>query len=220
MGSHRSRLLALAALAALALPGCLPIIVATPPMRVTGTLGSPVNGSRPRLRGAARGTIQPLGVLDVGGVRVLDAGLGWGVQGYFDYGEVVHGPVFEAGFFQPITDETRWFVMGRGQLLNRNGFGSYIDGFGAGLQVGAEFFGWSDSVSSLDCTSGTDGGYCGIGTAYGEGGIGLFVDLDIERVAGTQALSASLGLSFRIPASAHFGVAFTNPIHLIGALLR
>lgn len=196
----------------LILSGCLPIVFATPPMRVgVSGGGSYTSGyeateddleltpSVPSGLGthlSIEGAFMPLqlwGEQD----RILDLGLGYGFKMRSGALPNTHGPFVEIGT-----------LMHSPRLLGRHGIklqsralistADQFSGFGGSLSWIWEGVGWSDGSEFGGCD--TESGCYG-GLAYGEGGLGLEVSVGVDRVQRATDFSLSVGFIFRIPAS-------------------
>lgn len=194
------------------LSGCLPIVFATPPMRVGVSAGPnytsgyerteddpPKEPSVPSgLNGhlsieAAFTPLQLWGEED----RLLDLGLGYGYKQRWGPLPNTHGPFVEIGG-----------LMRSPQLIGRHGLklqsraligasDDQFSGFGASVSWIWEGIGWTNGDEFGEC----DTGGCYGGLAYGEGGVGLEVSLGVDRVRRATDFSLSVGFIFRIPAS-------------------
>lgn len=155
---------------ALALPsaGCLPIVYATPPVRVSGTLGVQRMDASPTVAPTTRAvdgwqrdlgvraTLNPLQVPKRMHDRLVDFGLGYGWQWGAARGPL-HGPLVEVGIQRPLGagERARWGVRASFMALDASRGVERIDGFQGGLQAMIEWSSFADDPYSHDCDGGT-----------------------------------------------------------------
>ncbi len=187
--------------------GCLPVVYVTPPARVTASIGAQV-GDRVSGVGALAGSLQPLHLFDPMTSRFIDVGVGWGARFRFD-DPLAHGPFLELGLFQPIAPQVRFAAIARGQAIQVVGTDNpFNDGTSLALQLGVDWARWNDQPTAA-CEVVVDG-FCGAGYAFGEGGVGGYVELGVDTIQGQQSFALMVGFSGRLPATWGAGVIFLD----------
>ena len=205
---------------AVALPsaGCLPIVYATPPVRISGTLGVQRMDTSPTIAPTTRAvdgwqrdlgvraTLNPLQVPKRMHDRLVDFGLGYGWQWGAAPGPL-HGPLVEVGIQRPLGSATRarWGVRASFMALDASSGVERIDGFQGGLQAMVEWSTFADDPYSHDCDGGNNN-FCGFGHAYGEGGAGLFLEAQHARLPGVISWAMVFGVSIQLPATVGAGI--------------
>jgi hypothetical protein len=203
-GSRRAgvALVALVALVAPALAGCIAVPFALPPSKVQ--IGA---GTRSVARPGhdetdvplqVRAGLSPLGLspdmldrrIDVGVGYLLETGKATRIQGgYLDAGGVLgRWPLGDGGLFRAMTSvQLRLLAEQDGMQLGRGG----------AVQLGGELVTFKQGAFS---SSSHRGGAFGVD--YGEGGFGLYLEAAYAQIGSTTIQSASLGLTIRLPGAA------------------
>ncbi len=198
-----------ATLLALAASGCIPVVYVTPPARVTASIGASIGEDEVGVQTAVAGSLQPLHLFDPTTTRWFDVGVGWGGRFGFER-PVAHGPLLELGLFQPISPNVRFAAIGRAQPISVVGSNSpwFTDGTSVALQLGVDYAFWNDGPTA-DCEIEV-GEFCGVGYAFGEGGVGGYLELGIDQIQGRQSYAVMAGFSGRLPATWGAGVVFID----------
>ncbi|RAL23980.1 hypothetical protein DL240_07470 [Lujinxingia litoralis] len=195
--------------------GCLPVAWVTPPMQmeigVGASAGLPERDARISMPLAL--TANPLQMIHGQGARRFDAGVGYSAHVLFADPLAAHGPHLDLSYIPLVRTEGGGTFGGRRALRlivsARPAYRFAGEGVGRGPSLGLrltlESASFTDAVSS-ECEARSDGSFfCGSSLSYGEDAYGLFVEA--TRGLTQPGYSAiSIGLSFRIPASAGAGV--------------
>lgn len=193
------------------LAGCLPVAWVTPPSRLDAGAGlqsmrvDPLPGGEPAR--AARGhydlraSITPL-QLSQQEDRLLDIGFGYGMRGVFIEGGLIHhGPFTELGVLSPLESSgARLGASVQLHALGDNAAPFALSGARGAARLTIEWAGHAEAPFA-DCNFTTDGGFCGGGFAFGEGGFGLWAELSHARLRRGVETAFTMGVSFRLPAT-------------------
>ncbi|TXD36579.1 hypothetical protein FRC98_12135 [Lujinxingia vulgaris] len=195
--------------------GCLPVAWVTPPMEMAIGVGASagIPDDNARITMPLSLTANPLQMIHGWGARRFDVGAGYSAHFLFVDPVAAHGPHLDISYIPLVRTEGGGTFGGtRAMRLITSARPAYRfagDGVGRGpslsLRLTLESVGFSDSVTS-ECQTRSDGSFfCGSYLAYGEDSYGLFIEA--TRGLTQPAYSAiSIGLSFRIPATAGAGL--------------
>ena len=205
-----TRFLVIAALLTLS-AGCVPVAWVTPPVQmaigVGASAGIPDNNARITMPLSV--TANPLQVVYGQGARRFDVGVGYSAHFLFVDPVAAHGPHLDLSYIPLVrTDEDGTRAM---RLITsaRPAYRFAGEGVGRGPSIGLrltlESVSFTEGVGA-ECQTSSDGSsFCGAYLGYGENAFGLFVEA--TRGLTQPAYSAiSIGLSFRLPATAGVGV--------------
>ena len=198
----------LAALGLTVTTGC-PFALAAPPVELRVAGGGALNRSvEPLPKVDVQATLRPVSVIESQNDRQWDVGVGYAWLPALEEGQtLLQGPHVQADWFfwERANGRTRLRLSAgaRGRVLRDAGY------FGAGgsLYTAGEIIGWADGAGA-DCGSSADGLTCAAGAAWGEGGVGAFVEGGYLRAGSEDLVTLQAGLSVRIPASAAVGFLF------------
>ncbi len=198
-------------LVALGLSGCVPVAWVVPPMRMevgVGAAGATSGPTPTMLETQLAASIHPLQVMETWVERPLDLGLGgellWTERG------ARFGPSLSAAYLTPpLQDWGTWWMRGGAEGRAALLFGQPELGVRGSVRGFVEFVSFANS-RGLECNlsfGSRPGGFCGPVIAYGEGGLGLYVEVGGSGAAGgIPGWDVHAGLQFRIPASAGVGL--------------
>jgi len=178
--------------------GCYILPFATPPMQTS--IGGGVRVGAPREPTQGPGTFQfdiglrPLGLVPTPAYkkRLADAGIGYVVV--TNGGPTLHGVYLDGAIFPYQGEIARLGVHLQPRLHFVGDTGHAA--FGMATRIDIEARGFADSDFSSSSSSGG-----GVGHAYGEGGIGFFMEGGYARFDERHTFTMTAGLSVRIPAT-------------------
>ena len=182
--------------------GCIAFPFATPPLRISVSgearkvVPAPAKMTTPAALHLDAG-IHPLQILPTQQRRRGDVGLGYMLDTGSKY--TLHGAYVEGAVFPLMDDLGRFGVHMQPRLLFEGDTGRA--GFGMGLRLSGELRGLADGpFSSSDSQGGA------VGYAYGEAGIGIYLEGGLSRVGERNTFNVGFGVSARLPAMA--GIAW------------
>lgn len=195
--------------------GCLPVAWVTPPMQMEIGVGASAGLPSPdaRITMPLAVTANPLQVIHGWGARRFDVGAGYSAHFLFVDPVAAHGPHLDLSYIPLVrTEGPGTFGGARAMRVIASARPAYRfagEGVGRGPSVGLrltlESVGFTEGVGA-ECQTSSDGSsFCGAYLGYGEDSFGLFVEA--TRGLTQPSYSAiSIGLSFRVPATAGVGV--------------
>lgn len=195
---------------------CLPVVYAVPPTKLNVGFGAHVSDHKDRDRGGhfdIRAGVYPLQLFYEKEGRTYDVGLGYGYQDDLESTYHLHGPYAEFGFLGLFDDFARWGISMQVQgLSDSRQESTYLVGGRGALQLHVEFGDHQDGPFE-SCETAEGEGFCGVGYAWGEGSVGLYLESGYGTVRGLTTWDFGVGLLMRIPAQVGFGFVMLDSLH-------